>query len=155
MIAHARRQRHSEFSYHSYLRMGSPRLPARRPRRAAGSPRRRCRCLRRRGRAVVRDVLLPLLAGSAFIVATALKLVVAVWRRLADVPASFRCSAAPRRSRWSSPSAICLWRLFVLVQRQLLWRVRRKLILSYIFIGVVPALLIIVFCLIRRAACCR
>jgi hypothetical protein len=34
------------------------------------------------------------------------------------------------------------------VRRQLLWRVRRKLILSYIFIGVVPAALIIVFCLI-------
>ena len=35
------------------------------------------------------------------------------------------------------------WRLFVLMKRRLLWRVRRKLILSYIFIGVVPALLII------------
>ena len=40
------------------------------------------------------------------------------------------------------------WRLFVLMKRRLLWRVRRKLILSYIFIGVVPALLIIVFFLL-------
>ena len=38
-----------------------------------------------------------------------------------------------------------VWRLFLLVKRRLLWRVRRKLILSYIFIGVVPALLIIAF----------
>ena len=38
-----------------------------------------------------------------------------------------------------------VWRLFLLMKRRLLWRVRRKLILSYIFIGVVPALLIIAF----------
>src|SRR5262249_49087304 len=35
--------------------------------------------------------------------------------------------------------------LFVQVKRRLLWRVRRKLILSYIFIGVIPSLLILVF----------
>ena len=35
--------------------------------------------------------------------------------------------------------------LFLRAKRQLLWRVRRKLILSYIFIGVVPALLIVSF----------
>ena len=34
------------------------------------------------------------------------------------------------------------------MKRRLLWRVRRKLILSYIFIGVVPALLIVVFFLL-------
>ena len=34
------------------------------------------------------------------------------------------------------------------MQRRLLWRVRRKLILSYIFIGVVPALLIVGFFLL-------
>ena len=37
------------------------------------------------------------------------------------------------------------WRLISLARRQFLWRVRRKLILSFIFVGVVPALLIIVF----------
>jgi sigma-B regulation protein RsbU (phosphoserine phosphatase) len=41
-----------------------------------------------------------------------------------------------------------LWRMFVLAQRQLLWRVRRKLIISYIFMGVVPAMLIIGFFLL-------
>src|SRR5689334_6151022 len=35
--------------------------------------------------------------------------------------------------------------LFVDIKRLVLWRVRRKLILSYIFIGFVPALLIICF----------
>ena len=33
-------------------------------------------------------------------------------------------------------------------KRRLLWRVRRKLILSYVFVGVVPALLVITFFLL-------
>lgn len=41
-----------------------------------------------------------------------------------------------------------LVRLLSGARRRLLWRVRRKLILSYIFVGFVPALLIIVFCLL-------
>ncbi len=41
-----------------------------------------------------------------------------------------------------------LFRLLTLAKRRLLWRVRRKLILSYIFIGVVPALLIVAFFLL-------
>ena len=42
-------------------------------------------------------------------------------------------------------AAILAWRLFVDLRRVVLWRVRRKLTLSYIFIGFIPALLIIVF----------
>jgi serine phosphatase RsbU (regulator of sigma subunit) len=40
------------------------------------------------------------------------------------------------------------YRMFVAAKRRLLWRVRRKLTLSYIFIGFVPALLIITFFLL-------
>jgi sigma-B regulation protein RsbU (phosphoserine phosphatase) len=40
------------------------------------------------------------------------------------------------------------YRLFLGAKRRLLWRVRRKLTLSYIFIGFVPALLIITFFLL-------
>ena len=40
------------------------------------------------------------------------------------------------------------FRLIVLAKRRLLWRVRRKLILSYIFIGFVPALLLVAFSLL-------
>jgi phosphoserine phosphatase RsbU/P len=43
---------------------------------------------------------------------------------------------------------VALVRLFRVLRVRLLWRVRRKLILSYIFIGVVPALLIITFFLL-------
>ena len=41
-----------------------------------------------------------------------------------------------------------LVRGFSLANRRLLWRVRRKLIVSYIFIGVVPAILIVMFFLL-------
>jgi sigma-B regulation protein RsbU (phosphoserine phosphatase) len=44
--------------------------------------------------------------------------------------------------------AILLYRLVLIGKRRLLWRVRRKLILSYMFIGVVPALLIVAFFLL-------
>src|SRR5436190_2663335 len=40
------------------------------------------------------------------------------------------------------------FRLFVIAKRRLLWRVRRKLILSYLFVGFVPALLIVAFFLL-------
>src|SRR6187200_3101417 len=41
-----------------------------------------------------------------------------------------------------------LTRFAVWSKRRLLWRVRRKLILSYVFVGVVPALLVMVFFLL-------
>jgi sigma-B regulation protein RsbU (phosphoserine phosphatase) len=44
--------------------------------------------------------------------------------------------------------AYYLARLITLARRHLLWRVRRKLIISYLLIGLVPALLIIAFCLL-------
>ncbi len=52
------------------------------------------------------------------------------------------------RSRCCWGLAYFLGRLIGLARRRLLWRVRRKLILSYIFVGLVPALLIIIFCLL-------
>jgi len=41
-----------------------------------------------------------------------------------------------------------IYQLIVLAKRHLLWRVRRKLILSYVFIGFVPAILIVSFFLL-------
>ena len=45
-------------------------------------------------------------------------------------------------------AAYFAWRLIVLGKRHLLWRVRRKLILSYVFIGFIPAALIVSFFLL-------
>src|SRR5919204_343286 len=44
--------------------------------------------------------------------------------------------------------AIFAVRVVVIAKRRLLWRVRRRLILSYIFIGFVPALLLVAFSLL-------
>ena len=38
-----------------------------------------------------------------------------------------------------------LWRLLSRLRRRLLWRVRRRLILSYVFVGVVPIVLVVTF----------
>ncbi len=45
-------------------------------------------------------------------------------------------------------AVLILYRLQQRARRRLLWRVRRKLILSYVFMGVVPALLIVSFFLV-------
>jgi sigma-B regulation protein RsbU (phosphoserine phosphatase) len=45
-------------------------------------------------------------------------------------------------------AAYFIFRLLVVAKRRLLWRVRRKLIISYIFIGFVPALLLVGFSLL-------
>ena len=103
--------------------------------------------------ASARDLLLHSWPGRLFIVAAALKLLVALVRLVGDLPTFLASSAAPRRSAWRSRSASSSRGWFPAVQRRLLWRVRRKLILSYIFIGVVPALLIIGFFLL--GACVR
>lgn len=44
--------------------------------------------------------------------------------------------------------AYAVTRLFIWARRRLLWRVRRKLILSYVFVGLVPGLLIVCFFLL-------
>ena len=68
-------------------------------------------------------------------------------RHRAAVPRRHRHGRRPRRSR----SAPCTssFRLLVLAKRRLLWRVRRKLILSYIFVGFVPGA-----AHRRRSSCC-
>ena len=92
-----------------------------------------------------RTLLLHSWAGRLFLVAASLKVVLGLLRQAYDLP--------PLLALLSSAATIALavavgwfvWRLFMLMKRRLLWRLRRRLILSYIFIGVVPALLIIAF----------
>ena len=95
-----------------------------------------------------RAVLLHSWAGRLFIVGTAIKLAIAALRRVGTVPQFVEVLSSAATIALAVSVVYLLWRLFVLVHRRLLWRVRRKLILSYIFIGVVPALLIIGFCLL-------
>ena len=96
-----------------------------------------------------RDLLLNSWPGRLFIIAAALKVIVALVRLVGEVPAFLRVIEHGGDGRPGAFSVLFfLTRLVFLVQRRLLWRVRRKLILSYIFIGVVPSLLILGFFLL-------
>ncbi len=78
-------------------------------------------------------------------VAAVLKFLVAVLRQVTGVPGAIELVSSAATIGLMLSVGYFVWRLFLLMKRRLLWRVRRKLILSYIFIGVVPALLIIAF----------
>jgi sigma-B regulation protein RsbU (phosphoserine phosphatase) len=92
-----------------------------------------------------RDLLLRSWPGRLFIVAAIVKLVLAVLRLAVDLPGFLEVLSTTATIALLVAVGYFVTRLFILIQRQLLWRVRRKLILSYIFIGVVPALLIFGF----------
>ena len=83
--------------------------------------------------------------GRLFLVAASLKFAVAILRSLTGVPDAIEVLSSAATIGLILSVGFFVWRLFLLLKRRLLWRVRRKLILSYIFIGVVPALLIIAF----------
>jgi sigma-B regulation protein RsbU (phosphoserine phosphatase) len=86
------------------------------------------------------------LPGRAIVVGVAIKLaVLAVRLAGAGVPAFVGVIDTVAGVAIAAGAVYFLIELFLLAKRRLLWRVRRKLILSYIFIGFVPAILIAVF----------
>jgi serine phosphatase RsbU (regulator of sigma subunit) len=88
----------------------------------------------------VRDWLTGTFAGRALLLGAAFKAVAfVVGLEVVDTLGDIALVAG---------AAVLAYRLFVVTKRRLLWRVRRRLTLSYIFIGVVPALLIITFFLL-------
>src|SRR5436190_1308571 len=92
-----------------------------------------------------RELLVQTWPGRLFLLTAGFKLVIAVWRIAGTLPESVRLVNNIATLGLAVAVGIFAWRLFVRIKRQLLWRVRRKLILSYIFIGVIPSLLILVF----------
>ncbi len=82
-----------------------------------------------------------------FVAAVVVKLMAPAGARLAPGPAGSAWQAANTLATLAlvAAGAILLWRGLAAARRRLLWRVRRKLILSYIFIGLVPTLLVAVF----------
>ena len=95
-----------------------------------------------------RDLLLNTWAGRLFIISAALKLLVALVRLVGELPRLVSILSSAATIGLVISVSVFVWRLFSLVRQRLLWRVRRKLILSYIFIGVVPSLLIVIFFLL-------
>src|SRR5262245_31844268 len=96
----------------------------------------------------MKDALLRTIPGRVISIGAGVK-VLAFVVGLAGVPASYYSGVDTLGS-----FAIILGGLYFLVkgigaaQRRLLWRVRRKLILSYIFIGFIPSILIVLFFLL-------
>jgi len=97
------------------------------------------------GPATARYLLLQSWPGRLFLASTTLKLLVAALRAIVDPPSVIQFVSTAATVGLIVSVSYFVWRLFVLMRRHLLWRVRRKLILSYVFIGVVPAFLIASF----------
>jgi sigma-B regulation protein RsbU (phosphoserine phosphatase) len=123
---------------------GTP-LPVRRRRGIEGLPFGSAPTIEAGPRQSPRDLLLRTWPGRLFVVSAGVKLLVALWRLTGAVPAIARALSAAATAGLVVSVGYFVWRLFLQIKRRLLWRVRRKLILSYIFIGVIPSLLILVF----------
>src|SRR5919197_4733655 len=92
-----------------------------------------------------RELLLTTWPGRLFLISAGLKVLVAVWRLSGVLPTAARVLSSAATIGLILSVGYFAAKLFVLMKQRLLWRVRRRLILSYIFIGVIPSLLVIVF----------
>jgi sigma-B regulation protein RsbU (phosphoserine phosphatase) len=88
-------------------------------------------------------------AGRLIVVGVAIRLLILVADAIAGPLSSFFAVVDTVAALAIAIGAIYfVVRLFIAAKRRLLWRVRRKLILSYIFVGFIPAILIVVFFLL-------
>jgi len=84
-------------------------------------------------------------AGRLFLGASAIRLVILLIDRAVGAPPLLAALGTIASIVIVVTAMMFVGRGFVQLRRQLLWRVRRKLIVSYVFIGLVPALLLLVF----------
>jgi serine phosphatase RsbU (regulator of sigma subunit) len=97
----------------------------------------------------VKGALLHTLPGRSIVIGLVVKAVVSlVGLALGHVPIFFTVVDTVAGLAVAGGLIYFAFRLTVLAKRRLLWRVRRKLILSYVFIGFVPALLLAAFSLL-------
>src|SRR5205823_3294054 len=97
-------------------------------------------------RAGVRGALLHTLPGRAIVIGLAIKLLVDTIGAASGGVSPFLAVVDTVATLAAAIGVgVFLFRLVVLAKHRLLWRVRRKLILSYIFIGFVPAMLLVAF----------
>lgn len=92
-----------------------------------------------------RELLFGTLAGRIFLAAAAIRLLISIIDRVAGAPPALSALGTLASVILIVTAAVFIIRGFVVMRRQLLWPVRRKLIVSYLFIGFVPALLLVVF----------
>ncbi|HMF93107.1 MAG TPA: hypothetical protein VKE96_02380, partial [Vicinamibacterales bacterium] len=97
----------------------------------------------------IRGVLLHTLPGRAIVIGVAVKLaVMAIGAVLGGVGSFLGVVDTVAVLAAAAGIAVFGFRLIVAAKRRLLWRVRRKLIISYVFIGLFPALLLVLFALL-------
>ncbi len=96
----------------------------------------------------MKHALLRTLPGRAILIGAAVKLVVFVLALVRQPPGVLRLLDTAASVALVAGGAYFLARGMALAQSRLLWRVRRKLIISYIFIGFVPVILIVAFFLL-------
>jgi serine phosphatase RsbU (regulator of sigma subunit) len=90
--------------------------------------------------------LLRTAAGRAIVAAVAVKLLISAVRLTGRaLPAIVDAFDVAAGIAIACGAVFLLVKLALVARRRLLWRVRRKLILSYIFIGFVPAILLVAF----------
>jgi serine phosphatase RsbU (regulator of sigma subunit) len=100
-------------------------------------------------RSGVRHAVFGTLPGRAVVIGVATRLVVyALALALGRVPAFLQVIDTVASLALAIGTGYFIYQLIVLAKRHLLWRVRRKLILSYLFVGFVPAILIVAFFLL-------
>lgn len=95
-----------------------------------------------------RTWLLRTFPGRALVLGAAIKAITWPLGAIMALPAALEAIDMVGSLALLFAAAYGLTRLAVWAKRRLLWRVRRKLILSYVFVGVVPALLVITFFLL-------
>ncbi len=96
----------------------------------------------------MKHALLRTLPGRAIVVGAAIKLLIFLLSLAVELPGAVRLLDTLASVALVGGGAYFVAQGIALAQRRLLWRVRRKLIISYIFIGVVPAILIVAFFLL-------
>jgi sigma-B regulation protein RsbU (phosphoserine phosphatase) len=97
----------------------------------------------------VRHVLLGTLPGRAIVIGIVLRVAVYIAGLfLGTLPGFLSVIDTAAGLALAIGAVYFLFKLIVLAKRHLLWRVRRKLMLSYVFVGFFPATLIVVFFLL-------
>ena len=97
---------------------------------------------------VIRQWLVGTFVGRAFLVGASIKIVAFLLSLIVGRSRGLSAFDAIGDVALVAATVALGYRLYIDLKRRLLWRVRRKLIVSYIFIGFVPVLLVIAFFLV-------
>ncbi len=97
---------------------------------------------------VIRQWLVGTFVGRAFLVGASIKIVAFLLSLIVGRSRGLSAFDAIGDVALVAATVALGYRLYIDLKRRLLWRVRRKLIVSYLFIGFVPVLLVIAFFLV-------